>query len=150
MKEYIGKHSGATLFGIYWTLFFSFLELFFGLSYVIYIFNIYSLSSDLAISIVITLIPLGILFLVINFKRGRIKDYILVGFLFLIPSLFIGGLFILFDGNRSVKQFYVKSDDVQTHNSLEYKLKEIEGLRQRGVISKEEYDAKRNQIISKY
>jgi hypothetical protein len=98
----------------------------------------------------LTLIPFLSMLFSINLYLGKTKDYILVGFISLIPSLAIGGIFIIIDGKRSMKQFYAQSVRVQTHDSLEYKLKEIENLRQRGIISKEEYDLKRSQIISKY
>jgi hypothetical protein len=148
MKEYTRKHSGATLFGIYWTLFFSFLQFLLGLYFIIYVFYYYS-AEALALGIPLVLFSFLALFFGLKFYKGKTRDYVLVGLVSLISS-FIGGLFILFDGKRSVKQFYAQSDEIKTHDNLEYKLKEIEGLRQRGIISKEEYDAKRSQIISQY
>ena len=148
------NHSGLTLFGIYWTLFFSFIELILGLFFIIFIIP-NQIDSDFVPGVTLlisglTLIPFLSMLFSINLYLGKIKDYILVGFISLIPSLAIGGIFIIIDGKRSMKQFYAQSVRVQTHDSLEYKLKEIENLRQRGIISKEEYDLKRSQIISKY
>ena len=148
------NHSGLTLFGIYWTLFFSFIELILGLFFIIFIIP-NQIDADfvprvMLLIIGLTLIPFLSMLFSINLYLGKIKDYILVGFISLIPSLAIGGIFIIIDGKRSMKQFYAQSVRVQTHDSLEYKLKEIENLRQRGIISKEEYDLKRSQIISKY
>jgi hypothetical protein len=150
MEMKTSKHSGATLFGIYWTLFFSFLEFLLGLYLIIHVSFIYYLPEGLALGIPLVLFSFLALFFGLNFNRGRIKDYVLVGLISLLPSLFIGGLFILFDGNRSIKLFYAYSDKIQPPDSLEYKLKEIGSLLERGVISKEEYDLKRSQIISKF
>jgi len=149
MEEFKQKHSGATQFGILWTLFFSFLEFLLGLYSIVFIF-IYYTPEVLALGIALILFSFMSLFFVLNFNRGTTKDYVLVGLISLLPSLFIGGLFILFDGKRSIKQFYSQSDKTQISQSLEYKLKEIENLFERRIITKEEYDLKRKDIISSY
>jgi hypothetical protein len=81
----------------------------------------------------------------LNFET---KNYILVGLISFFPSLLFGGLFVLLDGKRSIKhsQLHAKRHLL----GLEEKLKTLESLLERRVITKEEYDLKRKDIIIKF
>jgi hypothetical protein len=150
------KHTGLTLIGVYLSNFFNFVFLFFGtygLINEIYYLFFYSYgyydpySEILAILFFYFLFNL---FLLNKFSRFKNLNYTLVGLMNFVPSLIIGGLFILIDGNRSIKTALPSSSSNGINFSLESKLKEIDNLFERRIITKEEYDLKRKDIISRY
>jgi len=164
------KHSGLTLIGIYLSFFFN--VFFIILGFYFFMGGVYSLivnadfssittddygreyfiisATYLIIGFLIILWGFYNIFFLNNFTRFKNSSYILLGLITLIPSLIIGGLFILIDGNRSIQSALVNSSNIQNNSPLEIKLKEIENLFQRRIITKDEYDLKRKDIISSY
>jgi surface polysaccharide O-acyltransferase-like enzyme len=146
------RHTGLTLFGIYWNIF---------TSAAFFVFGVFVLSWTFFRGIefldaIITLI--GVLsffigtitfYMNINLLNFKTKDYFLVGVVSLIPSFLIGGLIILIGGKNSIRYYIIQKQKIET-SDLEEKLKTLESLLERRVITKEEYDLKRKDIIIKF
>ena len=98
-----------------------------------------------ALDMFIILIYVTSLVLTILYQLNIIRNYILVGILGIFTGLFIGGIFILL-GNEKKKETILP----KKVNSLESKLIEIQKLHEKGILSKEEYEEKRKDIITKY
>lgn len=89
----------------------------------------------------IFLFYLATLILTILYHVDRIKNYILVGIFGIFVSL-VGGIFILVGQNQGNSESTQKPVP-----SLEEKLRKIEILYEKAILTKEEYDFKRKQII---
>lgn len=108
---------------------------------------------DLAISIVIIIILITyIRFLVKDYKNKvkSIDPFIKDEFKGYKKQLLRKGLSVNInnDTSKCIKENYVEA--TSNINQLELKLSEYENLLNKGVITKEEYDYKRKQIIDKY
>ena len=151
------KHSGLALIGIYLSFFFNFVLLIYTTAGTIYLvfdalvygieyfyYDYFLLFSTLTVFGIINIVLLR------HLEYFKNMNYVLIGLITLIPSLIIGGLFILIDGNRSIQSALFNSSNIQNNSPLEIKLKEIDNLFERRIITKEEYDLKRKDIISRY
>lgn len=93
------------------------------------------------------LLSITTLTLTILYHINKIQNYILVGIFGILVSV-IGGIFILI-GQSNVK----KANPIESENNigdLEYQLRKLDNIFEKGVLTKEEYDMKRKSIIEKY
>ncbi|MCF7924624.1 MAG: hypothetical protein K9L64_05960 [Candidatus Izimaplasma sp.] len=85
------------------------------------------------------------LVLTILYHTNKITNYILIGILGILISV-IGGIFILVDQPKTINNTKtVEEDDL---SNLEYKLRQLDTLLTKGVLTKEEYNSKRKSIIN--
>jgi surface polysaccharide O-acyltransferase-like enzyme len=146
------RHTGLTLFGIYWNIFTSAAFFVFGVFVLSWTFfrGIEFLDATISLIGVLSFFIGTITFYMnINLLNFKTKDYFLVGVVSLIPSFLIGGLIILIGGKNSIRYYIIQKHKIET-SDLEEKLKTLESLLERRVITKEEYDLKRKDIIIKF
>lgn len=86
-----------------------------------------------------------VVLLTIFYHTNRIRNHILIGVLNVISNL-IGGIFILV-GQPKKKQ---PSQYRNTQTSIELKLRQLESLYNDDLITKEEYDRKREAILEDF
>ena len=94
------------------------------------------------------ILVLGVLTLVLTilYHTNKITNYVLIGIFGILISI-IGGIFILVGQPKTVNNTKPIEDD--NLSSLEYKLRQLDTLLIKGVLTKEEYDSKRQSIIEK-
>ena len=92
------------------------------------------------------LLILGVITLVLTilYHTNKITNYILIGIMGILISI-IGGIFILVGQPKTMNDN--KSTDEDDLSNLEYKLRQLDTLLTKGVLTKEEYDSKRKSII---
>ena len=147
------KHTGLTMLGIYFSFLFSFGFLIWSFYFIIaplypYGFSVNVLPFQL-IGVFIFIWIFSSLFFVYHFSTFKEKNYLLVALISFVPSLLLGGLLILIDGKRSLNET-LHNTNKASRFSLELQLKEIDNLFELRIITKEEYDLKRKDIISRY
>lgn len=97
------------------------------------------------LDVLVILIYITSLVLTILYHLNIIRNSILVGVLGIFTGIFIGGIFILVANNKKEEILLPNQN-----NSLESKLIQIQKLHEKGILSKEEYEDKRKDIISKF
>lgn len=122
---------------------------------------IYFVSSALILGMLVPLINWGwlemhelflliiassALILTILYHTNKIENYVFIGIIGILISL-IGGIFILAGNSNNSK---VSTNEENELLNLEYKLRQLDILLKKGVLTKEEYDIKRQSIINKY
>ena len=85
------------------------------------------------------------LVLTILYHTNKIRNYILIGVMGILISV-IGGIFILVDQPKTINNAKTSRDD--DLSNLEYKLRQLDTLLTKGVLTKEEYNSKRQSIIN--
>lgn len=143
------KHNNYTTVGLiitYITVLLKFAILYFILA--IDYFEHYPIFFIFHESLVIPYMFISLVFLMftVAFDAHKIKSFFAIGLINILFFSFLGGIFILLGG--SIKN--TPQPAINNFNSLEKKLKYIEELYEKGILSKEEYDAKRKNIIEKY
>lgn len=145
------KHNNYTIAGLIITYMTIFLN--FGVIYLLLtlgFFNQFFIIVEIPIFLILILIyiffSLFFLIFAIAFHTNKIKSFIIIGIIDLFFFSSIGGILILIGGYIQSN----KNDAKNSLNELEEKLKNLEELLEKGILSKEEYDAKRKNIIEKY
>jgi len=108
------------------------------------------LTTELLIFIIIIIthivfFAIFMIFLILFHKR-KIKSYILIGIMNLLFFNPLGGILILVGESISLNN-KTKSN---TFDNLEVKLKNLENLFEKNIITKDEYETKRKEIINRY
>ena len=83
--------------------------------------------------------------LTIMYHSNKITNYVGIGVLGIFVSL-LGGIFILV-GRPKTRQIYWRISNTEKQNTTEGKLRQLDNLRAKGIITQEEYDKKRQSII---
>jgi hypothetical protein len=96
-------------------------------------------------TILFSLFLIFVVIMTILYHMNRITNYVLIGVLGIFGSV-IGGIFILV-GQPKSESSQSTVDDRNDIGNLEYRLRQLDTLLTKGVISKEEYDRKRQSII---
>lgn len=140
------KHSGLVIAGLILVYIFGSslagLFIYAGLDLLIYGY------AEGIISALISLFALSAVVLAALYHANKIDNYVLVGIFGILVSI-IGGIFIL-AGQPNEQDREQKNDFHDDLTALEYKLRQLDTLLTKGVLSKEEYDAKRKTIIENY
>lgn len=93
-----------------------------------------------------SLFLLFVIIMTILYHVNKVTNYVLIGILGIFGSV-LGGIFILVGQPRSESSISNTNDQNDLSN-LEYKLRQLETLLIKGVITKDEYDKKRQSIIN--
>jgi len=100
------------------------------------------LMSHMAVLLILSVITLV---LSILYHTNKITNYILIGIMGILISI-IGGIFVLVGQPKTVNS--TKSIEEDNLSSLEYKLRQLDTLLTKGILTKDEYDSKRQSIIN--
>ncbi|MFU8793564.1 MAG: SHOCT domain-containing protein [Acholeplasmataceae bacterium] len=96
--------------------------------------------------IFLTLFLIFIIIMTSLYHVNKITNYVLIGILGIFGSV-LGGIFILVGQPKSGGS-QSSANDRNDLSNLEYRLRQLETLLVKGVITKDEYDRKRQSIIN--
>ena len=99
---------------------------------------------DTILTLYLILAPI-ILLLTVLYHVKVIKSYVLIGLLAFLTFSPIGGILILIGGDKKTAQQPTQLNA----NALQTNLKKLEDLLEKGVLTKEEYEARRKFLIEK-
>lgn len=130
------KHTGLDLAGIIIIYIAS-------CSYIVYSIGYFWSTYFTEWYVLLCLLGIVTLIITILYHLNKITNYLIVGILGIFVSL-IGGIFILVAMSENEKEETIEKNDL---TNLEYKLRQLDTLLTKGVLTKEEYDLKRKSII---